>query len=83
MSLFGTINQSAGALQAAQIGLQVVGNNLANVSTPGYIRQELQQASAKATREGNLIKGTGVRVTGIVQVIDKARSEERRVGKEV
>jgi flagellar hook-associated protein 1 FlgK len=75
MSLFGTINQSAGALQAAQIGLQVVGNNLANVSTPGYIRQELQQASAKAVREGNLIKGAGVRVTGVVQVIDKALVE--------
>jgi flagellar hook-associated protein 1 FlgK len=75
MSLFGTVNQSAGALQAAQIGLQVVGNNLANVNTPGYLRQELEQASAQASREGNLIKGHGVRLLGIVQKVDKALVE--------
>ncbi len=71
MSLFGTIQQSAGALQAAQIGLQVVGNNIANTNTPGYIRQELEQASSLATREGQLIKGHGVRPTGIVQVVEQ------------
>lgn len=75
MSLFGTINQSAGALQAAQIGLQVVGNNLANVNTEGYIRQELEQAAARATRDGTLIKGHGVRLLGIVQKVDKALVE--------
>ncbi len=75
MSLFGTIQQSAGALQAAQIGLQVVGNNIANTNTPGYIRQQLELASSISTREGNLIKGHGVRPTGIVQVVDKALVE--------
>ena len=75
MSLFGTIQQSAGALNVAQIGLQVVGNNIANANTEGYIRQELQQASSVAVREGNLIKGLGVRATGIVQVIDEALAE--------
>ncbi|WP_442506521.1 flagellar hook-associated protein FlgK [Novipirellula sp. SH528] len=75
MGLLGTIQQSKGALDAAQIGLQVVGNNVANANTPGYIRQELQQASAVAVREGNLIKGHGVRPTGIVQVVDEALFE--------
>ena len=75
MSLFGTIQQSAGALHAAQIGLQVVGNNIANTNTPGYIRQQLELASSISTREGNLIKGHGVRPTGIVQVVDKALVE--------
>jgi len=75
MSLFGTIQQSAGALQVAQIGLQVVGNNISNANTPGYIRQELQQASSVAVREGNLIKGLGVRATGITQVVDYALAE--------
>ncbi|TWU47289.1 Flagellar hook-associated protein 1 [Rubripirellula tenax] len=75
MSLFGTIQQSAGALNAAQIGLQVVGNNIANANTPGYIRQNLEQASSVAVREGGLIKGTGVRPTGIVQVIDQQLAE--------
>ncbi|MCP4943021.1 MAG: flagellar hook-associated protein FlgK [Planctomycetaceae bacterium] len=75
MSLIGTIQQSAGALQAAQIGLQVVGNNIANANTSGYIRQQLEQASASAVRDGGLIKGLGVRTTGIVQKIDKALAE--------
>ncbi len=75
MSLFGTINQSAGALQAAQIGLQVVGNNIANANTDGYIRQQLQQTPAVASRVGNLILGQGVRPTGVTQVIDQALAE--------
>lgn len=75
MGLLGTIQQSAGALQAAQIGLQVVGNNIANANTPGYIRQQLQLSSAEAVREGKLIKGHGVRTSGIVQVVDKALVE--------
>ncbi|MGB7326544.1 MAG: flagellar hook-associated protein FlgK [Rubripirellula sp.] len=75
MSLFGTIQQSAGALNAAQIGLQVVGNNIANANTPGYIRQNLEQVASVGVREGGLIKGTGVRPTGIVQVIDQQLTE--------
>lgn len=75
MSLIGTIQQSAGALQAAQVGLQVVGNNIANANTSGYIRQQLEQASASAVRDGGLIKGLGVRTTGIVQKVDQALAE--------
>src|SRR6056297_2508257 len=75
MSLFSTIQQSAGALQAAQIGLQVVGNNIANANTPGYIRQQLEQASSVTVRDGKLIRGLGVRPTGIVQVVDDALTE--------
>ena len=75
MGLLGTIQQSKSALDVAQIGLQVVGNNVANANTPGYIRQELQQASSVAVREGKLIKGHGVLPTGIVQVVDKALVE--------
>ena len=75
MSLLSTIQQSSGALQAAQIGLQVVGNNIANANTPGYVRQKLEQSSAAAVRVGGLIKGHGVRPTGIVQVVDKALAE--------
>ena len=75
MGLLGTIQQSSGALQAAEIGLQVVGNNIANANTPGYIRQQLQQSSASGVRVGGLIKGHGVRTTGITQVVDEALAE--------
>lgn len=75
MSLFGTIQQSAGALSTAQVGLQVVGNNIANANTDGFIRQRLEQAPAVAVREGGLILGTGVRATGVKQIIDQALAE--------
>ncbi|MCG8649361.1 MAG: flagellar basal body protein, partial [Pirellulales bacterium] len=72
MGLLGTIQQSNGALQVAQIGLQVIGNNIANANTPGYLRQQLELASSRAVRVGNLILGHGVRATGVTQVVDKA-----------
>lgn len=75
MGLFGTIQQSAGALNAAQVGLQVVGNNIANANTEGYIRTRLEQTPATAFRQGGLIKGQGVRPTGVKQIIDQALAE--------
>ena len=39
MSLFGSIQMAGNTLQAMQIGLHVVGNNIANANTPGYIRE--------------------------------------------
>ncbi|WP_404304435.1 flagellar hook-associated protein FlgK [Neorhodopirellula lusitana] len=75
MGLFGTIQQSAGALNVAQIGLQVVGNNIANANTEGYIRERLEQTPAAAFRLGGLILGQGVRPTGVTQVIDQALAE--------
>lgn len=70
-NLLGSIQQSANALSVAQIGVQVVGNNIANTNTPGFIRQELQQASAIGNRQGNLVIGQGVRPTGIRQQVDQ------------
>src|SRR6056297_3761372 len=75
MSLFSAINQSASALRTSQMGLQVVGNNIANANTPGYIRQELELRSASATRLGSVILGQGVRPVGTNQVFDKALAE--------
>ncbi len=75
MSLFGAIQQGSSGLQAAQFGLQVVGNNVANANTPGYIRQRLDLTPTIATREGNLTFGHGVRATGVTQVVDKALIE--------
>lgn len=75
MSLFSTINQSAGALRASQMGLQVVGNNIANANTPGYIRQELELIPASATRVGELIIGQGVIPKATRQIIDQALAE--------
>ena len=71
MSLFGSIQMGGNTLQAMQVGLQVVGNNIANANTPGYVRQEAVYIPAGVQRQGNLILGLGVQVEGIVQKIDK------------
>jgi flagellar hook-associated protein 1 FlgK len=71
MSLFGSIQMGSNTLQAMQIGLQVVGNNIANANTPGYVRQEAVYIPAAVQKQGNLILGLGVEVDGIIQKIDK------------
>jgi flagellar hook-associated protein 1 FlgK len=79
MSLFGSIQMGGNTLRAMQIGLQVVGNNIANANTPGYIRQEAVYVPAPVQKVGNLILGTGVLVDGIVQKLDRF-IQERLVG---
>ncbi len=78
MSLFSAIQGSANALRVNQLGLQVVGNNIANVNTPGYIRQELIQAPARGYKAGDLIIGQGVQAVGIQQKLDNFVIERLR-----
>src|SRR5262245_8076916 len=79
MSLFGAIQLGSNTLQAMQIGLQVVGNNIANANTPGYVRQEAVFGPAPVQRQGRLILGLGVEVDSIIQKIDKF-VQERLIG---
>jgi flagellar hook-associated protein 1 FlgK len=79
MSLFGAIQLGGNTLRAMQIGLQVVGNNIANANTPGYIRQEAIYVPAPVQRHGSLILGLGVQVDSIVQKLDRF-IQERLVG---
>ena len=78
MSLFGTIQNAGNALNAAQIGLQVTGNNIANANTPGYIRERLVLTPSPTQRYGNLLLGTGVKVQSIVQQVDQFLEEQSR-----
>lgn len=71
MSLFSSLQMAGNTLSAMQIGLHVVGNNIANANTPGYIREKAVYSPAPVQRLGNLTLGLGVQVDGIVQVIDK------------
>jgi flagellar hook-associated protein 1 len=78
MTIFGFIQQSAAALRVAEIGMQIVGNNVANVNTPGYIRQELIQQTAIGLKIGHLTLGYGVRATGVVGKVDNYLTEQMR-----
>ncbi|MDO1528344.1 flagellar hook-associated protein FlgK [Fulvimonas sp. R45] len=52
-------------LSAAQLALNVVGNNIANVDTPGYSRQSTVQADRVGTAVGGFTIGGGVDVTAV------------------
>jgi flagellar hook-associated protein 1 FlgK len=71
MSLFGSLQLAGNTLQAMQIGLHVVGNNIANANTPGFIRERTIYTPAPVQKLGRLTLGLGVEIAGIVQVIDK------------
>lgn len=74
MSTFSGINQSARALSAAQRGLEVTGQNIANANTPGYSRQRVEQSASILNQTGQFsqknVAGDGVVVTGLTRVTD-------------
>src|SRR5262249_49563511 len=78
MSLFGSIQMAGNTLQAMQIGLHVVGNNIANADTPGYVREQTLFTPAPVQKIGNLTLGLGVEVAGITQSLDKFTEDRLR-----
>lgn len=78
MSLFSAINVAGNALQANQIGLQVVGQNIANASTPGYLREQANFVPGPTQQVGSLVEGSGVLVQGITQNIDNFLEQQLR-----
>ena len=78
MSLISSIQLASTALQATQVGLQVVGQNIANANTPGYIREVVNLTPGPTQRKGDLLFGSGVEVQGIVQQVDRFLQERLR-----
>ncbi|MCI2240634.1 flagellar hook-associated protein FlgK [Paenibacillus sp. TRM 82003] len=74
MSTFSGINQASRALGAAQRGMDVTGQNIANANTPGYSRQRVEQTAGVLNETGSWaranVPGDGVQVTGITRVAD-------------
>ena len=80
MSGLGTaLNTALQALQANQIGLTVVSNNIANVNTPGYTRQRVIMQEAPSIGDSIRV-GTGVEVIGTEALRDQL--VERRLWNE-
>ena len=63
-------------LKAAELALDVIGNNIANVATEGYHRQRIEFNPADSTWEGELLFGTGVEVDGVTRMIDSLLEQE-------
>lgn len=81
MSLTTALQIGRSALTASQLGLQVTGNNMANVSTPGYSRQivGLAPVAGQTTGIGGG-SGRGVYVSGINRQVDAALMSRLRAG---
>jgi flagellar hook-associated protein 1 len=73
MSLTAAMNIGRSALAASQVGIQVTGNNIANVATPGYSRQVTSLAPIGGTDPyQRLSAGRGVGVTDVRRQVDMA-----------
>ena len=70
-NVFSVLNTAKVGLLAQQLAIEVTGQNIANVQTEGYSRQEIncEAKNARHTRMGHI--RTGVRVVGIKRAHDK------------
>ncbi len=70
-NIFSVLNEGKLGLLSQQLAIEVTGNNIANVQTPGYTRQtvNLENNSPRQTGLGQV--GTGVRVKGITRNFDR------------
>jgi flagellar hook-associated protein 1 len=59
------------ALRASQLGLTVAGQNIANVNTPGYTRQEVVLSAAPSDGSGLKLTGTGVTIEDVRSLRDQ------------
>ncbi|MBV5259298.1 flagellar hook-associated protein FlgK [Synechococcus moorigangaii CMS01] len=65
MALNGILGNAMSGIQASQLGMRSVSNNIANVNTPGYARTKVDLIARSA---GGM--GMGVQVAGITRVAD-------------
>ena len=58
--------------------MQVVGQNISNANTPGYLRESVVLKPAATQKLGGILLGMGVEVQGVVQKVDKFLQERLR-----
>ncbi len=74
MSISGSLANAFSGLTAASRGVEVVSQNLANVSTDGYGRRELQLSARNLGGAGS-----GVRVEGVTRAVNQTILSDRRL----
>lgn len=70
MGLTGSLFIGRSALSAAQLAMQVTGNNMANAATDGYHRQLVELEPLRGGRVGQNFIGRGVEAANIRRAID-------------
>ena len=74
MSIAAALNNALSGLNAAARGAELISSNVANATTPGYGRRELELSSRRLGTSG-----AGVEVTNVRRVVDQALVNDRRV----
>jgi flagellar hook-associated protein 1 FlgK len=78
--LFGTLGIALGALAADQGAVAITSNNIANVNTTGYSREQVNLSENPPVLVGNLLFGTGVTLGQTTSIRDNLL--ERRLDQE-
>ena len=74
VSTFGAFTMAKLGIYASQKAMQVTGNNISNINTPGYTRQSLDLDSLyiggadRYTSKWDAKLGSGVMVSGVSQI---------------
>jgi len=69
-SLLGSLRIALSGLEADRGAVEITGNNIANVNTPGYSREQVNLQESPSVQVGNLIFGTGVTLGQTTSVRD-------------
>lgn len=72
------INIGLSGASAAQSGMHTTGNNIANVDTAGYSRQQNIQNSKSSIREGQVFIGTGTTLADVRRVYNNFLENQLR-----
>ena len=78
MGLFQTLETGKRALLSHQLVLSTIGQNIANVNTPGYSRQRVRLAASQPINFGLGLIGSGVQVESVRHVRDLFLGEQLR-----
>ena len=70
LGLLGTLNLASRSLQTQMTGVEVTGQNLANVNTTGYTRQSVEIQTSPDISTGIGQEGTGANAVAIQQVVN-------------
>jgi len=71
MNLFGYFSIGLQSMNAAQLGLRVAGDNIANAFTPGYARRRVDLTSGYQVNVPGGLLGQGVQVEGLRRMEDR------------
>jgi flagellar hook-associated protein 1 FlgK len=78
LGLFGTLNLAARSMQTQMAGVEVAGQNLANVNTAGYSRQRVVIETTPTIGTSVGPEGTGAQVVRIQQIVSSLLDSQIR-----